>query len=343
MAQTADKVRILEGVVPDRIPFDELFATNGPVILRGLVADWDLVKAGRESPDKAMEFVESRSGGRPVSFFVAPPDINGRFFYNEDCSGFNYETRSADISEVFAKIRANKGKSEHPYLYIQSLILDQFFPGLRDRNDLVFDHAAFAGSAPLAKIWIGTESIASAHYDITNNIACCVVGRRRFTLFPPEQIHNLYPGPLDPTPGGQVVTMVDIRNPDFERFPRAREALDAALVADLEPGDGLYYPSMWWHQVEASAPFNVMINYWWLSSPAYMGNPLDVVMHGILGLRDRPESEKEAWRAVFDYYVFGPPGKPREHLPEAAQGPLAAVDDNSARRLRTLVKNSLNR
>ena len=86
-----------------------------------------------------------------------------------------------------------------------------------------------------------------------------------------------------------------------------------------------------------------MINYWWLSSPAYMGNPLDIVMHGILGLRDRPESEKQAWREVFDYYVFGSAEKPREHLPASVHGLLADVDDTSARRLRALVKAALNR
>ena len=137
--------------------------------------------------------------------------------------------------------------------------------------------------------------------------------------------------------------MVDLKEPDFERFPRVREALDAALVADLEPGDALFYPSMWWHHVEATAPFNVMMNYWWASAPAYMGNPLDIVMHGILGLRDRPDNEKQAWREVFDYYVFGSADKPREHLPQAAYGPLADVDDMNARRLRAFVKASLNR
>ncbi len=343
MVQSEHKVRVIEGVVPDQVPYEDLLEANEPVILRGLVSDWDLVKAGRESPEAAMAMLERHSNGRPVGHFFAPPEIGGRFFYNDECTGFTYDFRNAELTDVFAQIRANESKPDHPYLYIQSLVLDECFPGLREGNDLVFDHAEFADNKPLAKIWIGTESIASAHYDIPNNIACCVVGSRRFTLFPPEQIHNLYPGPLGRTPGGQVVTMVDLRNPDFEKFPRARQALEEARIADLQPGDGLFYPSMWWHQVEASAPFNVMINFWWLSSPAYMGNPLDIVMHGILGLRDRPESEKKAWREVFDYYVFGSADTPREHLPDAAHGPLAAVDDNAARRLRTLVKNSLNR
>lgn len=343
MATTKQPVRILEGVAPEQIPFEELLEANQPTVLKGLVSSWELVQAGKESPEKAMRLLERYSTGKPIGYFAAPPDVKGRFSYNPECTGFNYETRSAPPAEILAQIRANDSEREHPYLYIQSLVLDENFPGLRERNDLKFDHEMFSNNRPLVKIWIGSESIASAHYDVPNNLACCVVGRRRFTLFPPEQIHNLYPGPLDATPGGQVVTMVDLNNPDFERYPRVREALAAAVVADLEPGDAVFYPSMWWHHVEATAPFNVMINYWWLSSPAYMGNPLDVVMHGILGLRDRPEAEKRAWREVFDYYVFGSADKPRAHLPETAHGPLADVDGTSARRLRAFVKSALNR
>ena len=226
---------------------------------------------------------------------------------------------------------------------MNSLTLDNCFPGLRADNDLSFDHQAFTNNQPLSKVWVGTESIAAAHYDVPSNLACCVLGARRFTLFPPEQIHNIYPGPLEPTPGGQVITMVDLKNPDFERFPRVRRALEAAVVVDLQPGDAVYYPSMWWHQVEALSPFNIMINFWWLRSPAYMGNPMDIVMHAIMGIRDRPEAEKNAWREVFEYYIFGPADTPREHLPASIQGALGELDDDSIRRLRALVKNKLNR
>jgi len=343
MNPSGNKVRVLEGVKPDQIPFDELFQANEPVILRGLVSDWGLVKAGQVSPDNAMDVLQSHSSGNPVGVYVAPPEANARFFYNDDCSGFNYASQHRELSDIFSQIREDKNKPDQSYLYMNSLTLDNCFPGLREHNDLAFDHPLFTHNKPLSKVWVGTESIAAAHYDVPSNLACCVLGARRFTLFPPEQIHNLYPGPLEPTPGGQVITMVDLKNPDFERFPRVRQALDAAVVVDLEPGDAVYYPSMWWHQVEALSPFNIMINFWWLGAPAHMGNPMDIVMHAMLGLRDRPEAEKQAWREVFDYYVFGSPETPREHLPPSAQGALADLDNNMVRRLRALVKNKLNR
>jgi hypothetical protein len=330
MTNLGKKVRVLEGVQPDKIPFDELFKANEPVILKDLVSSWSLVSAGKVSPDNAMNLLQKQSSGDPVRVFTAPSAAKGRFFYNDDLTGFNYKSEQGDLTEIFSQIREGKNNSEHPYYYMNSLTLDQCFPGLRENNDLVFDHDAFLNNQPLSKVWVGTESIAAAHYDVPSNLACCVLGDRRFTLFPPEQIHNLYPGPLDPTPGGQVVSMVDLKNPDFDRFPNVRKALDAAVIVDLEPGDAVYYPSMWWHQVEALSPFNIMINFWWLMTPGHMDNPLDVVMHAMMALRERPEAEKKAWQEIFNYYIFGSAETPRKHLPLAAQGALAELTQNSA-------------
>jgi hypothetical protein len=100
---------------------------------------------------------------------------------------------------------------------------------------------------------------------------------------------------------------------------------------------------MWWHHVEALDPFNVMINYWWNTSPAFIDTPMTTLLHAILSLRDRPEPEKQAWRALFDYYVFGDAERPAEHLPEQARGILAPLDDTAARRLRAELLQRLNR
>jgi len=335
--------QVIEGIAPDNIPFDDLFAYQEPVILRGLVANWPLVKAGLKSPEKAMEYMAAGYSGNPVRVYVGDADIEAHYHYDETCTHLNYRVEMSNLLDVFASIRAGFGQAEHPYYFIGSLIFEDGFPSLENDNKLVFDHETFQRIPLTKKSWIGTESRTAAHFDLPSNLACCAVGRRRFTLFPPDQVHNLYPGPVHLTSGGQVTTMVDLKNPDFETYPRFAAALDAAVVANLEPGDGLYYPSMWWHDVESKDPFNTMINHWWYASPRYMADPMDVVMHAILGLRDRPEHVKQAWRELFDYYIFGPADKPRAHLPEASHGVLAELDETTARRLRATLQQTMNR
>jgi len=171
----------------------------------------------------------------------------------------------------------------------------------------------------------------------------CAVGRRRFTLFPPEQAANLYPGPLEPTPGGQVIAMVDLAAPDLVRYPRFAEALEAGQVAEMEAGDVLVYPAMWWHHVEALAEFNVLVNFWWNAVPGYVDSPQITLLHALLSLRGRPEGEKAAWKALFDYYVFGDAETARAHLPAPIHGALARLDETLARRLRAQVSKRLQR
>jgi hypothetical protein len=342
MAHVARKTREVEGVSPDAVPYDELLDAQEPVILKGLVRDWPLCRA--ESDRAAAEYLKSHYAGRPVLAYVGRPESGGRFAYTADATQLDFEAdRDGRLDEYLDRILAHAGDETAPSIYIGSTDVDLFLPGLRAENDLVLNDPMFRDNPVMVGAWIGNRTTALAHYDMSNNIACCLVGRRRFTLFPPEQIGNLYPGPLEPTPGGQVLTMTDIHAPDFERFPRLREALAAAEVADLEPGDALFYPAMWWHQVDALEDFNVMINYWWNTSPAFIDTPQNTLLHAMLSLRDRPEPEKRAWRAVFDYYIFGPADRPAAHLPEAARGNLGPMDEMKARRLRAMLLRRFNR
>lgn len=342
-AITDRRTDVVEGYRPRDVPYRDLLTSGKPVILKGLVNDWPLVEAGSRSADDAIAYLESFYNGKTVGTYYGKPGIRGRYFYHDDLTGLNFESRRSPLDEVLAAIRRHLDEEHPPGIYVGSTTVDACLPGLRADNDLVFTDEMFGGNEPLASIWLGNPSLVSAHYDAPNNMVCCAVGRRRYTLFPPEQIANLYPGPLEPTPGGQAVSMVDFADPDFEKFPGFREAIESAQVADLEPGDALFYPGLWWHQVEAFDPFNVMLNYWWNTSPKFMGTPMNVLKHALLSLRDRPEREKAAWKQIFEYYIFGPVERPREHLPEHAHGELGPIDDARARRLRAELLNKLNR
>ena len=66
---------------------------------------------------------------------------------------------------------------------------------------------------PQTNLWMGSKTNVAAHFDSSDNIACVIHGKRRFTLFPPDQIKNLYIGPLDRTPAGQSISLVDFEKP----------------------------------------------------------------------------------------------------------------------------------
>lgn len=336
------RIETVEGLKPADLSPAELLRAQRPVVLKGLVADWPLVDAGRAGPQAAMDYLRSFDRGRPVVAFTAGPEARGRFFYDEALTRMDFQAARVELASCLDRIAATLDDPEAPAVYVGSTDADGYLPGFRSANRLPVDDAAFGG-APLVSLWIGNRTVAATHYDMSNNIACVGVGRRRFTLFPPDQVANLYPGPLEPTPGGQVVSMVDLAAPDLDRYPRFADALAHAQVAELEPGDVLFYPALWWHNVEAIDSFNVMVNYWWNTSPRFVDSPMTTLLHGLLSLRDRPEAEKQAWRAMFEWYVFGDPAQAGAHLPEHARGPLARLDEMRARRLRARILDKLNR
>lgn len=333
-------MQTLEGLDADALPLAELAAQGQPVVLRGIARDWGLVQAGLRSSQHAFDYLRGFDAGVPLQYSFGGPEIEGRPFYNADFTQLNFEVRRGLLAQVLDEISQNLLLPRPPTYYVASLLIERALPGFAQAND-----AGLAGQGidASASIWIGNRVTASCHYDTPDNLACCAVGRRQFTLFPPAQIDNLYPGPLEPTPGGQVVSVVDFDRPDFDRHPRFRQALATAQSAVLEPGDAIFIPSMWWHHVRSLEPFNVLVNYWWRSSPAFLGAPLPALQHAMWAIRDLPAQQKQAWAAIFDYYVFGPGERAGQHLPEAARGELAPFDETQARRMRAMLLGRLNR
>lgn len=137
--------------------------------------------------------------------------------------------------------------------------------------------------------------------------------------------------------------MVDFADPDFITYPRFRNALAHAQVADLAPGDAIFVPSLWWHHVEGLSSFNVLVNYWWRDVPAFLGKPEDALFHAILSLRDLPQTDKDRWRALFDHYVFANGAEMTDHLPLEARGILAPLTAETAGQIRARLLRGLSR
>lgn len=330
--------------VPETLGLDSaaldarLKVSADPFVVRGIANDWPLVRTGLEQGGKAArDYLLSFARDRKFEVNIGQPGQGGRLFY-DDRMEMNFRMGRAALADIFAGIDANVDKPDAPAIYLSSLELKDYFEGLDEANRI-----DLGGRRTRDSIWIGTRTQIAAHNDQPDNLAVCAVGRRRFTLFPPECFADLYLGPVENTPAGRTVSMVDLAAPDFERYPRFAAALEKAQVAELEPGDALFIPSMWYHHVAALDPFNVLVNYWWRETPPYLGHAEQALMHAILAIRDLPGPARARWKTLFDHYVFSGGTDAAAHLPEGKRGILDPLTAESAGRLRAYLLRMLSR
>jgi len=330
------KVKEITNCRPNDIP-DFVLSSTQPLILKGFGDEWPIVIAGKKSPQYAANYLRTLYNGKPVLSSYGQPETSGRIFYNKEMTDFNFHSIKADLNIVLDKLLTHIDDPQPPTIYVASTEVNSWFPGYNKDNNAAIDHLT-----PLTSIWIGNQSKIAAHYDFPNNLACCVVGKRRFTLFPPEQIKNLYVGPMEISPGGRDISMVDFDQPDLVKFPKFVQALASAQVAELEAGDALFLPSMWWHHVEALSAFNILVTHWWRDSPAFMGRPENALKLAILSLRNLPEEQRKAWQAIYNYYIFDHQDGDLAHIPDTVKGMLTQpLDLNTSKKIRADLLNKL--
>lgn len=310
-------LRAIEECDPAR--FEEIIEDRDePAVFRGLVGSWPVVAAARKSDRDLADYLMSLDRGATVRAFVGDPADGGRFFYRDDLLGFNFGVTQTGLMELVGLLlELSRDQAVQP-IYMGSTPTAEILPAFAGQNPL--RSVEQLGAEPRA--WIGNGSRIAAHFDESDNVACVVSGMRRFTLFPTDQVANLYVGPLERTVAGQPTSLVDLAAPDFDRFPKFREALKHARTAELGPGDAIYIPCLWWHGVEAVGPLSLLVNYWWHGGPVDVESPMHALGHGLLAISPLAKRKRERWRTLFDHYVFRRNGDPAEHLPPAARGIL---------------------
>jgi hypothetical protein len=340
----ATERRVAERPAVDAATFArEIVPGYRPVVLRGQVSHWRGVAQAAAGNRAMAEYLAgfgaaAGAAAKPLEVLIGPPEIEGRFFYADDTlTGFNFHRQQVPIGALVAELLryAEAGEARPHALYANAATAPEHLPGWEEANPL-----GLGVEAP-ARLWIGNASRVATHYDTSINVACVVAGQRRFTLFPPEQLANLYVGPLDHTMAGPPSSLVDPDAPDLSRYPRYAEALATAEVAELEPGDAIFIPPMWWHHVRAFGRLNVLVNYWWehRSGAAFVA-----LVHALGAVRDLPAAEKTAWRSWFDHLVFAPEAdRAADHLPEAARGILGAAGPARTAKIRQFLRGMLER
>ena len=321
----------------ERVLRDTLVPSGRPAILRGFVKDWPAVHRGFVSREALVAYLQGFDTGAPVDAIMTPPELDGQIHYNAAMSGFNFVRNRLPLSQVAEQVLRYSKFPVPPAVAAQSALIRESVPRFAEENRLTL-----LDDSVQPRIWLGNAITTPAHFDEWNNIACVVAGRRRFTLFPPEEIGNLYIGPLDYAPTGAPMSMPTLCSPDFARYPKFRQALEAAMSAELGPGDAIYIPPTWWHHVESLEPFNLLVNYWWhgaIGDDTRTDSAFDSLMHCILNLRHLPPETRKAWRAIFDYYVFGSQEEVTRHIPDFRHGLLGKLSPQQTHELRrTLAK-----
>lgn len=289
-----------------------------PVILRGLVSNWPVVCAAKTAAS-LRDYLRGMDAGGEMDAFFGDPAILGKYYYSDDLSGFNFTRRRMALGAALDLILADAPAAQS--VYVGSVPAGDYLPRFAAENPMPLVPAA-------PRIWLGHASNVSAHYDTVDNLACVIAGRRRFTLYAPDLIEDLYVGPIDHTMAGQPVALAAAAEAGDPRYPRFAVARGKAQVAELQAGDALYLPKLWWHQVEATAPFNGLVNYWWDAFAAGPDAPHTSMLLAMIAIAERPAPERRAWKALFDHYVFREHGHPLAHLPPERHGLLGPLAEN---------------
>src|SRR5260221_2095790 len=188
-----------------------LLPAGEPVLLKGAIDQWPALKAA-QSPATLDAYLKDRDSGAPIPVMEAAPSSDGRFGYAADFREFSFTKRMRPLGETLGRIARARTDRDAPYLAIQMLPLDTQMPGFVSDNPmpLVPDSAR-------PKLWLGRPVKTQIHNDRDHNLACVIARPRRLVPFPPEQVANLYIGPLGHSP---PLSLVDPATPDLQGFSR---------------------------------------------------------------------------------------------------------------------------
>ena len=202
-----------------------------PLVLTGVADDWPAMK--RWSPQD----LKARFGHLDVEI-QAERGADPR--YEENKLDHRYTVRLGDfVDQVLAG-----GATNDYYLTAnnEALRRPEFAPLLRDIGSL----PPFVDRSQLAhksSFWFGPAgTVTPLHHDTLMLMHTQVVGRKRWRFISPLQSPLLYNY-------NGVFSPIDIDRPDLQRYPRFAEATVLEVV--VGPGETVFLPLGWWHQVTA--------------------------------------------------------------------------------------------
>ncbi|WP_010606513.1 cupin-like domain-containing protein [Pseudoalteromonas maricaloris] len=273
---------------------------NSPIIISELFKDWPYVELAKDSPSHLLRKLLSIASKKLVDTLLIESKHKGLISYaSEDYERFTFKKFQVPLKAVLKRLIVEKRDEHSEDIAVQSALIEQCLPSFLTQNP---SPNFLSEISP--RIWIGTATTVPGHYDTSHNIALNVCGKRTFYLLPPNAIPNIYVAPIDRTITGPAISLVDFEKPDLSKYPKFKNVHKDVQIAELEVGEALYIPPMWWHNVKSHERANILVNYWWENKTASELTSTESLIHAILTIRALPKYQRDAWKEVFKHYVF---------------------------------------
>ncbi|XP_040582367.1 tRNA wybutosine-synthesizing protein 5 [Lepeophtheirus salmonis] len=158
--------------------------------------------------------------------------------------GKAYNIRKDSFRNYAHELLTSHPRSLKSYLAVASVA--QAFPQLLP---ITLPIDALLGKLHLGPyLWVAHKGhYEFCHFDPDDNFLIMIQGRKNLRLFKYD-LDILYPNPLG-SEGKTIQSRIDLDNPDFKSFPKFREA--HCEYTTLHPGEILFIPAFYWHQVSA--------------------------------------------------------------------------------------------
>lgn len=193
-----------------------------PCILRGIATAWPALHKW------SFAYLSELAPALPIDLVVGNRELNGTRFV------------SSTLGEYL--IGLERPKQDANPLYLKEFDFLKKFPHLKNdlRAEEIFPRNALVGSS----VWIGPANAHTGlHYDFLHNIAMLMRGHKRFYLASPGTVEKIgkVSSKFDRWAKLSQVSIKDVAS---------RDIVDGELYeVDLFPGDALYVPAGWWHEV----------------------------------------------------------------------------------------------
>lgn len=226
---------------------EKIFSSRKPVIITGKMTDWKAFSLW------SVDYLNTLVGNKEINVNVSKDQI----FMVDLEAGFTRVKKTMKFTDFMDWIIQEKTTDE--YYYLVETPMKITFPELLP--DIEVPDYIDKKLLQVTNLWIGTGgNISPLHHDLSENLLSQVRGRKRILLFEPKQTSLLYPFPAH----SKILNMsqlINIDKPDIDKFPKFQKSKYIECL--LEPGEMLFIPAFWWHQVYSLDRLNISINFWW--------------------------------------------------------------------------------